>query len=116
MNSYQEACQCAKKPTGEGLDESEEESMARRFGPDYVRTGMGLIRREVTIGANTEKTREFVAQKSRVAGQGGSKGGDGRSGKPGENAKSDRGPTKEAQRACMCGDYGQRGNRGQHGR
>ena len=86
--SYEEACRCAgKSPDGFTVDESEEESMRRRFGGDYVRTGIGLIRRTVRIGSFVEKSQEFIDQKSRIAAPSGKSGNSGGSGKPGVSAK-----------------------------
>ena len=110
--SYEEACKCAgKSPDGFTVDESEEESMRRRFGSNYVETGIGLIRRNVRIGSFEEDSSEFAKQKSRMSAPRGKSGNEGFPGKPGITSKPSS-FIKQAEKTCMCGSWGRRGANG----
>ena len=109
--SYEEACKCGKGPP-EGPDESEEESMQRRFGPGYQQTGIGLIRSEVTVGNSRQLFEKDVTRNKKNEGP---RGKPGDSGTKGQGA-SKPGPGKTLQKICMCGSFGSRGNRGSNGR
>jgi hypothetical protein len=114
--TYEEACRCAgKDPNGFTVDESEEESLARRFGNNYSRVGVGLITRSVWLGDNLQESQEFVARKSQINAQVASKGYDGLTGKPGVSVKSISGKSG-SDASCMCGSWGKRGNNGSKGR
>jgi len=100
--SYSDACACAGKGPPEPRDETPEESMRRRFGPDYQITSIGLIRSRVRVdGRETEKS----ADKSSKY--------EGRSGKPGPMGKTGLSSVKPTgkieSKICMCGKWGRNG-------
>lgn len=110
--SYEEACRCGKGAP-EPPDETAEESMRRRFGEGYQRTGIGLIRSRVKIN-NEERISEKSTPKSSKY--------QGPSGKPGPPGKTGLATSKPSaagkpnQTICLCGSWGSNGNRGSNGR
>lgn len=105
--SYSDACGCAGRGAPEPRDETPEDSMRRRFGPDYQRTSIELIRSRISVDGQTIERGKSAGTSSKSEGSPGKSGSTGKAGLGGVKATGSTGKTES--KICMCGKPGRNG-------